>query len=418
MLQRKISSVLPSILSSFLFLTLSAAVGFAGITRPGSARQNSTAAEQTHAIPFELYKNLIFIQVRVNGSGPYSFLLDTGANASFLNVSLVDSLGIANKHQKESNIGTGESSTHLGFANNVTLSFSDVAISEKSVVVVPLADLESTLGRRIDGIVGADLFKRFVVTLDYAAGNITLTDPKQYAYHGSGEVIPLRLSGDRPFLRATITPVGADPIEGSFVIDTGDDSTLGLHTPFVEKYKLRSLNQKMIPHLSHGMSGDSRNWRGRIASFQLGKFRIDRPVAAFAEATKGSDADHSYDGAIGGEILRRFTVTFDYSRRQMILEPNAAFGEAYDFDMSGASLSAQRPDFKTIKVSRVESDSPAFEAGLREGDIIDTIDNISAADLGLQKIELMFKEDGHAYLLGVKRGDAQIRIEMKVRRLI
>jgi hypothetical protein len=118
MLQRKISSVLPSILSSFLFLTLSAAVGFAGITRPGSAQQNSTAAEQTHAIPFELYKNLIFIQVRVNGSGPYSFLLDTGANASFLNVSLADSLGIENKHQKESNIGTGESSTHLGFANN------------------------------------------------------------------------------------------------------------------------------------------------------------------------------------------------------------------------------------------------------------------------------------------------------------
>lgn len=247
---------------------------------------------------------------------------------------------------------------------------------------------------------------------------MTLEDPRHYAYPGNGELIPLRMSGDRPFVRATVTPVGSNPIEGLFVIDTGDDSTLGLHTPFVEKYKLRSSNQRMIPHLSRGMSGQSRNWQGRVASLKLGKFTINHPVATFAEAAKGSDADRSYDGVLGGEILRRFKVTFDYSRRHMILEPNAAFAEAYEFDMSGVSLNTQEHDFKTIRVSRVQGDSPASEAGLKEGDTLETIDEKPAASLGLEQIEQMFKRDGQEYVLGVKRDDALIHLKMKVRRLI
>jgi hypothetical protein len=414
----KNNSVTTAILLGFLISPLGAALGIAGTNRPKGMQQDHAPAQRGQAIAFELYDNFVFIQVRVNGSEPRSFLLDTGANASFLNEALANSLRIAVEHQHESNIGTGEASTRLGFSKNVTLSLSGVDVPAKRVAVAPLADLESTVGRPIDGILGTDLFRRYVVTIDYAARNIILEDPKLYAFHGNGELIPLRLSGGRPFVKATVIPVGSDPIEGLFVVDTGDDSTLGLHTPFVEKYKLRSLNQNMIPHLSRGMSGDSRNWRGRVARFQLGKFTIDHPVATFAEAAKGSDADRSYDGVLGGEILRRFKVTIDYSRRQMILEPNAAFAEAYDFDMSGVSLSAQGQDFKTIRVRHVQSDSPASEAGLKEGDIIETIDDKPAADFGLQQLGLMFKKDGQEYLVGVKRGDALIRLKMKVRRLI
>jgi hypothetical protein len=414
----KNNSVVAAILLVFLISLLSTSSRIGGTNRPNSMQQDHAPARHHQAIAFELYDNFVFIQVRVDGSEPRSFLLDTGANVSFLNQTLANSLRIEVKHQHESNIGTGETSTRLGFSKSVTLSLSGVDVPAKSVAVVPLGDLESTVGRPIDGILGADLFKRFVVTIDYAARNIILENPKLYSYHGNGELIPIRLSGDRPFVRATVTPVGSNPIEGLFVVDTGDDSTLGLHTPFVEKYKLRSLNQRMIPHLSHGISGDSRNWRGRVAGFQLGMFKIDHPVATFAEAAKGSDADRSYDGVLGGEILRRFKVTLDYSRRQMILEPNAGFAEAYDFDMSGLSLSVQGQDFEIIKVSHVQSDSPAFEAGLKEGDIIETIDSKPAADFGLQHIELMFKQDGQEYRVGVKRGDALIQFRMKVRRLI
>jgi hypothetical protein len=406
------------ILLGSLSPSLVALMGIAGTNWPEGLQQEHAPSQQGHLIAFELYNNFVFIPVRINGSEPFSFLLDSGANTSLLNEALANSLGIEVEHQHESNIGAGEASTRLGFSKGVTLSLAGVDVPSKRVAVVPLADFESIVGRRIDGILGADLFKRWVVTIDYAARTITLEDPREFAYSGNGEFIPLRLSGDRPFVKATVTPVDSNPIEGLFVIDTGDSSTIAFHTPFVEKYKLRSQNQKMIAHPSHGISGDSRSWWGRIARFKLGEITIDHPVATFAEATKGSDADRSYDGRLCGEILRRFKVTLDYSRHQMILEPNAAFTEAYDFDMSGLSLVVQGQDFKTIKVSHVEGDSPASEAGLKEEDIIETLDNKLAAEIGLQQIKQMFKKEGQEYLIGVKRGDSHIQFRIKVRRLI
>ena len=51
-------------------------------------------------------------------------------------------------------------------------------------------------------------------------------------------------------------------------------------------------------------------------------------------------------GNIGNEILRRFKVTFDYSRAQMILEPNNAIDQPDEFDMSGLSPLAEESDLR------------------------------------------------------------------------
>ena len=386
--------------------------------------KQSEVAPQEHAprqgltIPFELYDDLIFVPVRINSSGPRSFLLDTGASTSFLNETLADSLGLGPKRQHKAKIGTGEASTRLGFAKGVALSLPGLDLPAQTVAVVPLSEIESVLGRGVDGIVGADLFKRYVVTIDYIARTVTLDDPKTFTYHGKGEAIPLRLSGNRPFFKASVTPVSGTPIEAEIIIDTGDDSTLAFHTPFVEKHNLRASNQKMVMHVSHGVSGESRTWRGRVNSFQVGRFVIDHPTVTFSEATKGSEADRSYDGVLGGEILRRFSVTLDYSRHQMILETNASFTDPYESDMSGVELAARGKDFKTIIVQSVRDGSPAVEAGIKQDDIIETVDNKAAGELGLEQIERMFRQDGSQYMLGVRRGKDFVQVTIKVRRLI
>ena len=337
-----------SVLVSFVLWVSLAAVPQTAGSNPQSVSREPTAA-QALTVPFELYDNFIFLQVRVNDSEPRSFLLDTGASTSLLNETLADSLGLAPKRQHETNIGAGESSTKLGFAKSIVLSLAGVDLPAQSVAVVPLAKIESRIGHGIDGIVGADLFKRYVVTIDYAAKRLTLDDSNTFAYHGKGEVITIRLSGNRPFFKADVTPISATPIEAEFVIDTGDNSTVTFHTPFVKKHNLRATSQTLIPHVSQGLSGESRSWRGRVSRLQLGKLAIDKPIATFSEATKGSEADRSYDGALGAEILRRFTVTLDYFRRQMFLEANSALTDPYDTDRSGATLAAGGPDFRTIR---------------------------------------------------------------------
>lgn len=386
-------------------------------SNPEAAAREENASEAL-TIPFELYDNFPFLQVRVNGSEPHSFMLDTGASTSLLNQTLADSLGLGPKHLHGTRIGTGESSTTLGFAKGVVLGLGIVDLPAQSVAVIPLAEIESKIGHEIGGVVGADIFKRYVVTIDYSTMRMRLYEPRSFAYDGKGEVIAIRLSGNRPFFRAYVTPVGSKPIDAELVIDTGDDSTVAFHTPFVEKHNLRALGQKLIPHVSTGASGESRNWRGRVSSLQVGKFEIDHPIATFSEATKGSEADRSYDGVLGGEILRRFSVTLDYSRRQVILEPNTAFNDPYEGDMSGATLVARGSDLRTIMVQSVADRSPALEAGLKPGDVIETVDGKSAEKLSLEQIKQLFKLDGRQYLLGIRRGKDLTHVTIRIQRMI
>src|SRR5207237_892827 len=107
------------------------------------------------------------------------------------------------------------------------------------------------------------------------------------------------------------------------------------------------------------------------------------PITNFSTAKAGILAQSDMAGIIGGEILRRFTVIFDYPRKQLILEPNARFAEPYDFDMSGLMVTAHGDDLKTFRVHHVISPSPAYDSGLRVGDVITAIDGQPAADLSL-----------------------------------
>lgn len=123
-------------------------------------------------------------------------------------------------------------------------------------------------------------------------------------------------------------------------------------------------------------------------------------------------------GNIGGAILRRFRVIFDYSRRRMILEPAAGFADPFDHDMSGLSLISDTPHFKTIKVLRVIDNSPAAEAGLKPDDLLVSIDGRPASGLRLAGIREMFRREGSDYQLEVRRGPESLQLRLKTRRLI
>jgi C-terminal processing protease CtpA/Prc len=111
-------------------------------------------------------------------------------------------------------------------------------------------------------------------------------------------------------------------------------------------------------------------------------------------------------------------VVFDYSRQQMILEPNRHFSEPDEYDMSGVLLIAEGNDFKILKVKELIENSPATDAGLRAGDVISTVNGRPAAKLTLERVRQMFKKEGQSYLLSIKRGDEKMQTRIRLRRLI
>jgi hypothetical protein len=347
-----------------------------------------------------------------------SFILDTGASFSVIAEERAKALGLELKGALEGR-GAGERSVDVAFVKGVSFQLPGVELLDQTIAAVSLKSLEPYEGRAIDGVLGYDFLSRFVVEIDYARKLIHLYDPQSYDYSGSGESFSITLEEGVPHVRAKILLQGRDPIEGKFTVDIGSRGALSLTKPFTEQNQLlESVPKTMRAPFGAGVGGETKQLLGRVKGLWLGRFSIEEPVTGFSQDVRGALASPDHAGLIGGEILRRFTVIFDYSRLKMILEPNERFDEPYEYDMSGLFLIAEGPDFKRFKVHRVLKGSPAAEAGVREGDEMVTLDDRPATEFTLEQIRQLFKQEGREVQLSIQRGEEQLHFKLKLRSLI
>jgi hypothetical protein len=379
---------------------------------------DSSSSAAIRTIPIEISGNLIFLQARINNSGPFWFILDSGAEGLLLDSRRANGLGLRFEGKSKAG-GAGENSYDIAFAKDVTVSLGGVELANQTLSVTSLAPLEPSFGRTIDGIIGYHLLSRYVVEIDYAARLVKLYKPQEFQYSGKGERIPITIVGGLSVVSARISLPQREPLEARFLLDTGASSEAILNRPFVESQKLLDGSVKTIREPSSvGLGGDSTTVIGRLESLKLGPFVLEHPIVDFAQDRKGALARRDIDGIIGGEVFRRFKVIFDYSRQQIILEPNLSFSEPYEGTMSGIRLRAEGNDFRVFIVHRIMENSPAAEAGLREGDQIVSINGQNAVSLTLDQLKHMFRQAGKEYLLGVKRGGTIQQVNIKMRRLI
>lgn len=399
------------------FLLLSSLCLF---TPPQSAQQSgaATAPQQSSKVsrfPMEMNGNHVLLQGRVNGSGPLWFTLDTGAAASVINLRHARELGLqlTATGRAQGAGGTAETARLSG----ITFSLEGVEIKNLNVMAIALESIEATAGRSMDVIIGAELFYRYVVEVDYETRFITLYDPKQFVYTGTGESLPLKLNQNHPYVRGRVAIPGMEPIEGDFVIDAGSGFGITFNPGFVQERKLAERVPNTIETKARGVGGEFPLVIGRIESLELGRFKLEKPTSAFPR-TIGFISKEGSAGNIGGLILRRFKVIFDYSRKRMILEPNKSFNDPFEFDMTGMALVTDPPQFKTIKINRVMAGSPAAEAGLKVEDVILEVEGRAASEYRLHTLREMFKKEGKTFSFKVKRGDETLMVKLKTRRLI
>ena len=122
--------------------------------------------------------------------------------------------------------------------------------------------------------------------------------------------------------------------------------------------------------------------------------------------------------SLNNNIIFFFKVVFDYSRRRMMLEPNPQFSEPYESDMSGLDLATEGDDFSVVVVNEVEKGSPAEEAEIQGEDTITAIDGHAVKEFTITQIRRMFMQDGKEYLISLKRGQQELQVKLKLRRLI
>jgi hypothetical protein len=367
-------------------------------------------------IPFELSNNLVLLQVRVNDSAPVWFIFDTGAESTVIDAELAKMLRLKPAGKI---VGTGGAGTAEAVRfKSVSMRLPNIEISNLTIYGLPIDSFSAPLGKKIGGVIGYDIIKEFVVEIDYVAHKINLYKPESYQYSGAGGIFPLTFEENMPFIQASVGFEGRAAISGKFEIDSGSTGAVLFNTPFVKKHELlKSVAQTNETRIG-GIGGTAQAFLGRVKSITLGRFTLEKAVARFSRSARGDYASAKYDGLIGGEILRRFKTIFDYSRKRMILEPNAQFSEPFEIDMSGMELLADGDDLSTILVDDVKPNSPAAEGGVRGGDVITTIDNHPVEEFTLEEIRQMFKQDGREYLLNLKREGKAVQAKIKLRRFI
>lgn len=382
-----------------------------------SCAQTRVMSDAPASVPLELTNNLVLVHTRVGQSEPAWFIVDTGAGASVVNAEWAERIGLKSEGEREVSASGG--SLNAPVVTGADLVIGGAALQDVTLLAIPLAGLEAAVGRSLGGIIGWDLFARYVVEIDYAARMLHLHGPDSYRHEGPGTSLPIALEDNTPFVNATFVGPGGQTFPSKLLIDTGNAGTITLNTPFVRRHRLVEDSQRVVPIVASALlTGTAQRYVGRVEELRLGSFRFPQLLAIFAQDEEGDFAEANSDGLIGGDLLRRFLVVVDYSRRRLILVPREGMHRPTEFDMSGMSLGAVGPGFRSFRVRLVIPGSPAEEAGVEPGDLLLMIDGRSAAEVGLEEIRETLRRPGerHAFLL--QRGESTLEVALTTRRMI
>ena len=135
-------------------------------------------------IPIQLHRNLLVVKAKVNGTGPYNFLLDSGVGISIMTAStLADSLGLKHGQQFRVVGAGGLDSGLLAYqTDSVRVTMPGVVAPHMTWLVLSedVLNLSGYVGVPIHGIMGSELFRSFVVTLRPQLEYQLLSDPATY----------------------------------------------------------------------------------------------------------------------------------------------------------------------------------------------------------------------------------------------
>jgi Aspartyl protease len=233
-----------------------------------------------------------------------------------------------------------------------------VTVSNITIGDIELDHVSAVEGTRVDGLMGGELFSKYVVRIDYMRSSVDVF-PASYEYHGDGTILPLTIDG-LVFTDASVLAPDGHYVRGTFIVDTGVRLALLLNGPFVDKNHLLD-GQRRVPHatVGVGVGGETRGDVFRVSEFALEGLHMSDVMAVASRDNVVVDPNDGLAGIIGGDFLRRFRLTLDYPHHRMVLEETPETRAPFNYDRSGMFLLAEGDDFRTIRVHRVIAGSTA-----------------------------------------------------------
>ena len=374
-------------------------------------------------INFKSSSNLIIIPVAINNSDTLNFILDTGVSypiitelpfVNKLNLNFLQPINIKG-------LGEGEQLTAYRSGNN-TISINGLVAYDQEIhmVINENFQISHILGIPVHGLIGFNLFKDYVVKIDYSEHKITLIKPEFFNYKERDRdiVLPLTFEQNKPFVKTTIVTDKNEDVPVKLLVDTGASDALWLSTNSDSRISLPENHIETF--LGRGLSGDLYGKKGRIGAIWVGPLVLYEPIVAFPDNDMVDQliGKNDRNGTLGAEILRRFYVTMDYPNKRLILRANSNLKDEFNYNMSGLEITNPMPGFPIFLVSNIQKNSPAYYAGIQENDQIVALNNINNKTLTLNDINLLFQsQEDRRIKLTILRNGEQFKTEFFLKKM-
>ncbi|WP_027384719.1 aspartyl protease family protein [Epilithonimonas caeni] len=401
-------------------------------------------------IKFKLINNLIFIPMTINGV-ELNFMLDSGISETLL-------FSLENKEVDFKNI---EKITFKGLGETVSVEAlksikNDIRIGEHfvdrshTVFIVMDEDfnISQDIGVPVNGIIGYYFFKNHPIEINYLKKTITVYKdntkfPKRVKRYSE---FPMSVEMNKPYMFADVE-MKHEKQSSKLLLDLGNTDSVWLFPTLIKDFIYNRPN--IDDFLGRGFSGDIFGKRSRINSLSIGDFRLDKPIASMPDEFSIQHLKLVKDrkGSIGSEILRRFSVIFDYSGNKIYFKANQHLNDPFLIDGSGLEIKQdglvwekEQVQVQTAKknsasneinvidnsnnfqykftlkpvfiVSGTRKDSPAQKAGILKNDELITIDNKSSKEMTLSKIHAILKTNvSKKVKLEIKRNGSPMKID-------
>ncbi|MCB0549913.1 MAG: aspartyl protease family protein [Phaeodactylibacter sp.] len=374
-------------------------------------------------IPFDYINGFIIVNITFEGVIPLRFIFDTGAEHTILSKREITDLLRVDYRRRFPIVGADLSKELYAYlVQGIELKVGNIIAKNRSILVLEedYFRFEEYAGIDVQGILGSDFFRRFILKINYSRHTISLYDPQYWEPPGNNYVrIPIEITRNKPYLNARVQFHQDTSMQLRLLIDSGASLALLLHT---DTHPGLDLPDQVIPsNLGAGLGGYIQGYMGRIEELGLESFTFREVISQFQEVSLFLDTTYSArrNGIIGNDILSRFTLIIDYVNEQAYFQPNRTYENEFEYDRSGLFLAATGPGLNHYIIYGIIPGSPAATAGILPGDEIVKINYLPANFFSLEGITRKFqKKPGTKVRMKIKRNKVRMKIILVLRDLI
>ncbi|UII22551.1 aspartyl protease family protein [Fulvivirga ligni] len=376
-------------------------------------------------IPFDIYNNLIVVPVVLNDKLPLKFIIDTGVRTSILTEkSFGDIINLSySRKYTISGLG-GENLIDAYVTNNVSLTLPGVKGRGHALLVLAedYLELRNYLGTDVHGILGYELFSRFIVDIDYDRKIMTLTSPDYFKKGKKFQEIPMNIVDTKPYINATVVFDDKTKKDVRLMVDSGASHGLRLEPDSAKN--ILPPEKSIDAILGRGLGGVMGGKIGRIDMFQLAEnICWENVITSFPEDHDFLDSLKTVglqrDGSIGGEILTRFKVIFNFPHEKLYLKPSKGFKNRFTYNLSGLTIKAKGSKLDVFEVIEVRKGSSGALAGIKEGDQIIKVNGTSSKVLHLNNINAALNyREGKKIRLVIQRDNEKLTVKFRLHSII